>query len=101
MAERLDTRLESKLEGLEGRFEELARQMADPEIVGDREAYTRTTKAYSELGPVVEMFRAYSVTVRELAEAEELLKSADDPDMKEMAAEEAGALAEELEKKKQ
>jgi len=66
MVDRLDARLESKLRELEGRFDELARQMADPEIVGDREAYTRTTKAYAELG--------------------------------EMASEEAGSLAAELEK---
>ncbi len=101
MAERLDPKLEGKLSELEGRYEELARQMGDPEILGDRTEYTRITRAYSELEPIVQKFRSYRGTVRELDEAEELLRSADDPEMKAMASEEAAELAVRLEEEKQ
>ncbi len=101
MSERLDPKLEAKLKDLEGRFQELARQMADPEVVGNRAEYTRITRAYSDLEPVVEKYRAYSSVLKELDEAEDLLRTADDPEMKEMASEESRSLAGDLEELKQ
>ncbi len=101
MSERLDSKLEAKLRDLEGRFQDLARQMSDPGVVGDRAQYSPIARAYSELQPVVEQFRTYTAVVKELEEAEELLRSTDDPDMKEMAAEESRSLAGSLESLKQ
>ncbi len=92
MSERLDAKLEDKLRGLEARFDERSRQLADPEVVGDREQYTRITRAYAELRPVVEKFRCYIEVLKELDEAEELLRTAADPEMRAMASEESRVL---------
>jgi peptide chain release factor 1 len=101
MSERLDGKLEDKLRSLEGRFRELARELADPGVVGDRERYTRTTRAYSELEPVVEKFRSYNKVVKELEEAEDLVRSAADPEMREMASEESRSLVSSLDRLKE
>ena len=93
MSERLDAKLEDKLRGLEARFEERSRQLADPEVVGDREQYTRITRAYAELRPVVEKFRCYIEVLKELDEAEELLRTATDPEMRALASEESRVLS--------
>ncbi len=92
MSDRLDSKLEAKLKDLEGRFHELARQMSDPDVVGDRAKYTPIARSYSELDPVVVKYQEYTVVLKELDEAEEMLRSSDDPDMKEMASEECRAL---------
>lgn len=101
MSERLDPKLEDKLRDLEGRFEERSRQLADPEVTGDRGRYTRITRAYAELQPVVEKFRCYNEVLKELDEAEELLRTAADPEMREMASEESRVLTGALDRVKE
>jgi len=93
----LDPKLDSKLRGLESRYEELARTLADPEVVGDRRRYRDATRAWAELGPLVETFREYHRVLREAAEAREMHLAADDAELREMAAEEGRRLDERLE----
>ncbi len=83
---------------MESRREELATALADPRIVSDQARYRETTKAYAELGPVVERFREYRKVASDLEGARELLGSTEDPEMRTMAAEESKALEAELER---
>jgi peptide chain release factor 1 len=99
MAEVLDSKLRDKLLSLGERHDELSRRMADPEVVGDRERYKETSKAYADLDPIVLKFSEYQKVDAELAGARDLLASADDDEMRALAQDEVKELeqsAEEL-----
>ncbi len=40
---------QEKLDGIESRFEELTRQMAEPELISDNDRYRKVAKQQSEL----------------------------------------------------
>ena len=42
--------IEELVEQIEARFAELERQMADPEVIGDRQRYAETGRAYRRAG---------------------------------------------------
>lgn len=74
-----------RLQEVEARFDELERQLGDPAVASDYEAYQRIAKQRADLEDVVLQYRAYRTLKRQIDETRELL---DDPDMREMAAEE-------------
>jgi peptide chain release factor 1 len=94
----LDPHVESRLQGIERRFEELSEALADPSLVSDQSRYRETTKAYAELSPVVDAWRKLRKVEADLAGARELLSGADDPEMRGMAADEVRALEETVER---
>ena len=44
---------------MEARFEDLTRQMADPQIINDNDTYRKVSKQQSELGEVVSSYREW------------------------------------------
>jgi len=84
-----------KLEGLEARFEELNRQMADPAVIGDPDQYRKVTKANSEVAEIVEKFREWKKAEDGFLQARAMLEE-NDPELKAMAQEEAARLEPEL-----
>ncbi len=66
-----------KLHGVEQRFVELERQLSDPAVIGQREAYQRTVREHADLGKIVPVFRRYQETVARIAESRELLNDGD------------------------
>jgi peptide chain release factor 1 len=84
-----------KLEGLEARFEDLNRQMADPAVIGDPDQYRKVTKAHSEISEIVEKFREWKKAEDGFLQARQMLED-NDPDLKAMAQEEAARLEPEL-----
>jgi peptide chain release factor 1 len=97
MAVSLDPKLESKLEALEKRSEELSDKLAEPGVTSDLERYKSLSRAYAELEPVILKYRQFRKAATDLAGASELLDSADDDDMRAMAGEEVKSLEQELE----
>jgi peptide chain release factor 1 len=81
-----------KLAGIEARYEELERLMGDPEIAQDYEKVAEYAQERSDLQAVVEAYRTYRQQLEQLEEAREMLNEEDDPELKEMAQEEIGAL---------
>ena len=73
---------QKKLEELEARYEDLGRQMLDPEVLGDIRRYQQIHKSWSDLTEIVETYRAYRRADQELCEAEALV---DDPELRELA----------------
>jgi peptide chain release factor 1 len=73
-----------RLDQLEARYEELAQQLSDPNIVSDQENYRKVAKAHRDLEPVVEKFRQYRQLRDGIADAKAML-SEPDPEIKEMA----------------
>src|SRR4051794_20876575 len=85
-----------KLEGIEARFEELTRQMGDPEVIGDNEAYRRAAKQQSELGEVVEKYRDWKKVHTDL-EGVRLMLNEPEPELQAMAREDIARLEPEVE----
>jgi len=80
-----------KLKGVEDRFQELERLLSDPQVVQDREAYQKYIREHADIASIVAAFREYKAVDRELDDSLSLLKD-DDPDMRQMAADEVDRL---------
>jgi peptide chain release factor 1 len=80
-----------KLNSVEASYEELTSLLATPSVQSDSNEYRKHAKALAEIEPLVEKFREYKGVVREIEQAEELVKSSDS-DMRELAQEELRAL---------
>jgi peptide chain release factor 1 len=78
-----------KLAAVEARYDQLMAEMADPAVQGDSTRFRSHSKALAEIQPLVERFREYKAVVEQIVATEELMK---DPDMRELAQEELGAL---------
>ncbi|MBU0994769.1 MAG: peptide chain release factor 1 [Proteobacteria bacterium] len=85
-----------KLQGVEDRYIKLEQLLSDPDVVKDRAAYQKYIKEHGELSKLVSVYRSYQKVKNDLKGSEELLKDSD-PDIKEMAKEEIGALEEQKE----
>ena len=88
MAENENTLL-AKLDGLRGRFEEVSTLITDPNVIADQPRYVRLTREYKELENLMDARDEYSRLLGELAEAKQLLLEESDPEIKEMAREQA------------
>jgi peptide chain release factor 1 len=73
-----------KLDETEKRFEELTRQMADPEVISDQEAYQKTAKQVSDLTDLVAKYREWRKVHDEYEGARAMLAE-DDAEMRSMA----------------
>jgi len=83
-----------QLAHLEDSHSALTARLADPEILGDRKAYTEATKALAEIDHVVGLYRDYKEVRRQLGETDELLAGLDRGDeLVAMAREERDRLA--------
>ncbi|MDY0162313.1 peptide chain release factor 1 [Desulfobotulus sp.] len=80
-----------KLAGVEDRFVELERLMSDPVVLGNRDAYQKYLREHAEISDLVTVFRRYREAVQEKRENEALLRDPD-PEIREMAEEEAQRL---------
>jgi peptide chain release factor 1 len=84
-----------KLDQIEARYEALTSHMADPAVINDSELYRKVTKGQSELAEVVAKYREWKKCESELSQARMMLED-HDPDLKDMAVEEAARLEPEL-----
>ncbi len=80
-----------KLDEIEARFEELARQMADPSVIQDPERYRKTAKAHRELEEIVARYREWKRLDEQIREARQMLEDPDD-ELRKLAAEELDRL---------
>jgi peptide chain release factor 1 len=74
-----------KLEQIEAHYEELTAQLSSPELMADQSAYVKAAKQHRSLGEIVTKYREWRATREELAGARELIESADDEEMRELA----------------
>ena len=85
-----------KIEKVVARYEDLERQMSDPEVLADHVRLTELAQERSDLSPLVESYRQYQKYSQELVEAQELIELEDDPEMLAMANEEVEGLTKQL-----
>ena len=79
-----------KLDGLVSRFEEVSTLITDPNVIADQKRYVKLTKEYKELGDLMAARKEYLQCLNGLEEAK-MMMAESDPEMKEMAREEAAA----------
>jgi peptide chain release factor 1 len=83
----------NKLKTVENRSEELTGLLMKPEIISDYQKYQRYSREHAELAPLVETIGIYKKLLKDMEEAEELLRSGD-KELKELAQAELDELRE-------
>ncbi len=86
-----------KLEAVEKRYEDLALQLADPEVIARRQEFQKLSKEHSDLSDLVAAFREYKRVAADL-EANKPLLEEKDLEMRGMAREEQARLEAERQK---
>jgi len=86
-----------KLEQIAARYEELTQELSSPELLANPSAYTKAAKQHRTLEEVVQKYHAWKALNEELSGTRELLETADDEEMREMARVEMEALQARLE----
>ncbi len=79
--------IEKKLQSLTERHEELGALLSDAEVINQQNRFREYSKEYSQLEPVVAVFKRYQTCMANLEGAKELLKESD-PEMQQMAQQE-------------
>lgn len=90
MWDKLRYRLDEKLQ----RYQELERQMSDPDVAADHERYNAVAKEYGALGKLAQRYRRCRNLEIQISETEEMLA---DSDLSDMANEDLARLRPELE----
>ena len=85
-----------KLEGLIARFEEVSTLITDPNVIADQARYVKLTKEYKDLSEIMRVRKEYVDALNGYEEAKQLLLTENDPEMKEMAREEANLCEERI-----
>ena len=83
-----------KLAQIEESYEEINKQLSQPDITSDIEAYTKLMKQHKSLGEIVEKYREIKKTKEDLDGAKEVLEATEDAEMREMAEMEISELEE-------
>ena len=87
-----------RLDGIEGRFEEVGTLITDPSVIADQKLYVKLTKEYHDLELIVNATRRYRQMLSNIEEAQEVLKTETDEEMRALAKEEIDVANEELPK---
>ena len=74
-----------KLKDAEQRYLSIEDELASPEIFSNQEKYTALMKEYKALTPIIEKFREYKATDKEVSDLKEMLDEPLDAEMRELA----------------
>jgi len=85
----LNHSIQTKLDRLTERREELAGLLSEPEVLAKSDRFRTLSVEYAQLGPVVETYRQWSEALAGQASAETMLS---DPDLRDLASEELEVL---------
>jgi len=83
-----------KLGAVVKRFEELTEKLADPTIYDRQKEYREISSERSSIEDVVAAYKNYQKVKADLSQAQEILKTENDPDLREMAKEEVSEIEE-------
>lgn len=81
-----------KLGAVVKRFEELTEKLADPTIYDRQKEYREISSERSSIEDVVTAYKNYQKVKADLSQAQEILKTENDPDLREMAKEEVSEI---------
>ena len=92
----LSPRLQSQLEQLAFRFDELSQLLASPGAAGDTQRFQSLSKELGEIGPVLELLRRHQQRQRDRDEGGRMLLEEQDAELRALASEEVAAAEAEL-----
>ncbi|HWK76088.1 MAG TPA: peptide chain release factor 1 [Povalibacter sp.] len=84
--------IQSKLEKLVDRHEEVSALLADPQVIANTDQFRELSMEYSRLEPVVTRYRDYQQLIAEREHAREMAEGSD-PELRELGQEELGTLS--------
>ncbi|MCX6240298.1 MAG: peptide chain release factor 1 [Bacteroidetes bacterium] len=87
-----------KLEAIKLKFDDIQKQMSEPDIVSDMKRYIKLNKDYKELQPIMDAYERYKNILANLEHAKEILYNEKDEEFRAMAKEELETLNNEKEK---
>ena len=77
-----------RLSAINNRYEEINKELINPDVISDTQQYTKLMKEAKQLLPIVEKYQEYITAQNELNEAKEILSDvSSDKDLKEIAQE--------------
>jgi len=91
------TSIFERLEGVKIRFEAIAQQLNDPEVMSDVKRFVKLNKDYKHLEPLMEAHERFRNITSNISDAREILDNEKDDEMREMAKMELDALESQLE----
>ncbi|VAW82066.1 Peptide chain release factor 1 [hydrothermal vent metagenome] len=77
--------IQNKLESLAQRYEEVGLLLSQPDIIKDQNRFRTLSKEYAQLEPVIREFNAHQSTLKDIADAKEMMS---DAEMRQLAEEE-------------
>ncbi|MCK5776381.1 MAG: peptide chain release factor 1 [Bacteroidales bacterium] len=81
-----------KLAAIKNRYEGIAEQMSDPDVISDMKKFVQLNKDYKELEPIVEAYIEYKDVVENIESSKEIINTESDEEFREMAKEELSGL---------
>ncbi len=83
-----------KLAALANKYDELTKLISDPAVIADQAEWQKYMKAHADLEDVVSNYREYVQCKEDLEAARSMMAEESDPELKEMAEQEADTLSE-------
>jgi peptide chain release factor 1 len=74
--------IESLVEQIEARFQDAQAQMADPEVISDRQRFADAGRLFNQLAPAAKLAEEWRLAVSDAEGAEELLAEGEDPELR-------------------
>jgi peptide chain release factor 1 len=74
-----------KLEAIYKRWEEIGKQVADPEVMSDMKRYIKLSKDFKELQPIIDAYKEYKLVMDNITSTKEILSKEKDDEFREMA----------------
>ncbi len=88
-----------KLEAIKLRWEEVERELSNPDTVSDMKRFAKLNKEYKDLGKIVDEYHIYKNIVSNIETNRDILANEKDQELREMAKEDLDALLEQKEEK--
>lgn len=85
-----------RTEGLKARFDEVTLLISDPNVIGDQKRFKRLSKEYKDLEKLTKKTDEYRILLENLRDAQEMIRTESDQELRHMAEEELGSIREQL-----
>lgn len=86
-----------KLDGLSSKFEEISTLITDPSVIADTKRFIKLNKEYSDLEKIIAKRNEYSSMLHNLQEANTILATERDEELRELARQEVDSISKKLE----
>ncbi len=87
-----------KLKGVQEKYNEIEKQLSDPQVISDQKKFVQLNREYHNLQPLINAYNKYLSILDQLQSAKEVLREESDEEMKQMAKEEIDELSEQKDK---